>query len=182
MIDTRGICWRIGTAVSLLVLVAARAAFAQPTAPPPLPDGYMRLPSAAVGLAPKMQVTETKSTAHVFDVLFSAGDEIVSGLTDLAIEHRITAGYLTGLGGVSSALLVWGDPEINAFKRIPVEERGELVSLVGHIAMRDGKPNLHLHAVVSFKDGSTKAGHVVEARVQPRAEITVVATAIGGAN
>lgn len=182
MIDTLEIRWRTGAAVSLLCLVAARAVFAQPAAPPPLPDGYIQLPPAAVGLAPKMRVTETTSTAHVFDVNFSTGDEIVSGLTDLAIKHRITSGHLTGLGGVSSALLVWGDPEINAFKTISVDERGELVSLVGHIAMRDGQPNVHLHAVVSFKDGSTKAGHVVEARVQPRAEITVVATSIAGTN
>ena len=40
----------------------------------------------------------------------------------------------------------------------------------------------HLHAVVALKDGSTKAGHVFEARVAPLAEISVVATSIGGAH
>jgi predicted DNA-binding protein with PD1-like motif len=38
-----------------------------------------------------------------------------------------------------------------------------------------------LLAVVGFRDGSTKAGHVLEARVAPLAEISVVATSIGGA-
>jgi predicted DNA-binding protein with PD1-like motif len=74
-------------------------------------------------------------------------------------------------------VLVWGDPVVGAFKSIPVVERGELVGLTGHIQLREGKPVVHLHAVLSFRDGSTKAGHVFEARVQPLAEITIIATA-----
>jgi predicted DNA-binding protein with PD1-like motif len=161
-------------------VLAAQALLAQ--APPPLPDDYMRAPPVPVGMAPKMQITETQRAAHVFDAHFSAGDEIMSGLTDLVLKHNITAGYITGLGGLSGALLAWGDPEVGAFKKIPVDEKCELISLLGHIAVRDGKPYVHLHAVVGFRDGSTKAGHVMEARVAPLAEISVVATSIGGAN
>jgi predicted DNA-binding protein with PD1-like motif len=47
--------------------------------------------------------------------------------------------------------------------------------------MRDGAPYVHLHAIVALKDGSTKAGHVFELRVAPIAEISLVATSIGGA-
>jgi predicted DNA-binding protein with PD1-like motif len=116
----------------------------------------------------------------VFDVNFSPGDEIMSGLTDLVRQHNVTAGYVTGLGGLSGALLVWGDPA-GGFTPIPVDEKCELISLLGHVAVRDGMPYVHLHAVVGFRDGSTKAGHVVEARVAPLAEVSVVATSIGGA-
>ena len=176
----RGVGGFVNALCAAAMLLMSRAALAQ--APlPPLPDGYMRAAPVPTGLAPKMRVTETAGTAHVFDAHFSAGDEILSGLTDLALQHGITAGYITGLGGVSDALLVWGDPKVGAFKKIVVEERGELASLSGHIQMRDGKPVVHLHAVVSFGDGSTQAGHVVEAHVQPLAEIAVIATATDGA-
>jgi uncharacterized protein len=168
-------------ATGLLVLLVATGALAQaPAAPAPLPDGYMRAPAVQKGLAPQMRVTETTGTAHVFDVAFTTGDEILSGLTDLAIKHNITSGYVTGLGGLSTALLGFGDPPINAFRRIPVDEKSELVSLTGHIQTRDGVPTVHLHAVVALKDGSTKAGHVFELKVAPIAEISVVATSIGG--
>ena len=60
---------------------------------------------------------------------------------------------------------------------MPITDKCELVSLVGDISERDGKPVVHLHAVVAFADGSTKAGHVIEAHVAPLAEIAVVATA-----
>jgi len=177
---TRGISRSVGAGLALAVL-AANAALAQaPPAEQPLPAGYMRAPAVQKGLAPQMKVTETTATAHVFDVAFTTGDEILSGLTDLAIEHNITSGYVTGLGGLSTALLGFGDPPINAFRRIPVDEKAELVSLTGHIQTRDGVPVVHLHAVVGLKDGSTKAGHVFEAHVTPLAEVSVVATSIGG--
>jgi predicted DNA-binding protein with PD1-like motif len=113
-------------------------------------------------------------------VAFTTGDEILSGLTDLALEHNITSGYITGLGGVSTAVLAFGDPPSGAFRKIAVDEKAELLSLVGHIQTRDGIPVVHLHAVLGLKDGSTKGGHVVEAHVAPLAEISVVATSIGG--
>jgi predicted DNA-binding protein with PD1-like motif len=168
--------------VAVLTVVIASGAMGQAPAPTgaPSPDVYTRLPPVQSGLAPKMRVTEATATAHVFDVAFTTGDEILSGLTDVAKKHNITSGHITGLGGLSGALLVFGDD--NGFKRIPVDEKCELVSLVGHIQSRDGVPSVHLHAVVSFRDGSTKAGHVVEARVAPLAEISLVATSIGGAH
>ncbi len=147
----------------------------------PLPDDYMRAPPVKTGLAPKMHVTESTAAAHVFDTRFSAGDEILSGLTDLVRRHGITSGYITGLGGLSTALLAWGDPALGAFKKIPIDEKCELISLIGHISMRDDGPYVHLHAVVGMKDGTTRAGHVFEAHVAPLAEISVVATGMAGA-
>jgi len=165
--------------LGLMVAVCATATAHGQQAPAPLPDGYMRASPVQPGLAPKMQVHETTAAAHVFQTRFSAGDEIMSGLTDLAIKQHITSGYVTGLGGLSGAVLAFGDPKVGAFKKVPITDKCELVSLVGDISERDGKPVVHLHAVVAFADGSTKAGHVMEAHVAPLAEIAVVATATG---
>jgi len=167
-----------GLVVAVLAASAAHTSVAQAPAAP-LPEGYMRAPPVPPGQAPKMQVHEAKSEAHVFQLNFSAGDEILSGITDLAIKQHITSAYITGLGGLSGALLAFGDPKVGAFRKIVVNDKCELVSLTGDIAERDGKPYVHLHAVVAFADGSTKAGHVIEAHVAPIAEIAVVATALG---
>jgi predicted DNA-binding protein with PD1-like motif len=165
-----------------LTLAAAAAVYA--TAGPlraqqnqqPLPDDYIRPAPVQPGAAPNMKVQESSAAAHVYEVRFSTGDEIVSGLTELAERNRIVSAYITGLGGLSTGLLGWGDPSNGAFKKVPVERKAELVSLVGNISMRDGRPYVHMHAVVGFSDGSTKAGHMIEAHVAPIAEITVVAT------
>jgi uncharacterized protein len=172
-------CFRLLLSIAALGAVGLALpgnAGAQP-AQAPLPADYIRPAPVRPGMAPQMKVEETTSAAHVYQVRFSTGDEILSGLQELAEKHHITSAYITGLGGLSTALLGWGDPANGAFKKVPIEDKAELVSLVGDISMRNDKPYVHLHAVVGFKDGSTKAGHVIEAHVAPIAEIAVVATA-----
>jgi uncharacterized protein len=154
-------------------LIAAATALAQD-----LPEGYVRNPSVKPGLAPKMTVEEHTTVAHTFQVRFSPGDEILSGLTDLARKEGIKSAEITGVGGLSSALLAFGDPSIGdyVFKLIPVDEKSELVSLDGSVSERNGEPYVHLHAVVAVRDGSTRGGHVLELHVAPVAEVTILAT------
>lgn len=144
-----------------------------------LPEGYLRNPAVVPGLAPNMTVEEQPTVAHTYQVGFSAGDEVLSGLTDLAKAEGITSAQITGLGGLSTALLAFGDPSIGSFvfKLIPIDEKSELVSLVGTISMRDDEPVVHLHAVVALSDGSTRGGHVLELHVDPVTEVTILATA-----
>lgn len=144
-----------------------------------LPADYIRPTPVEPGRAPSMKVQERSSSQRVFEVRFSTGDEILSGLTDLAMKQHITSAYVTGIGGLSTGLLGWGDPSNGAFKKIPIDQKAEIVSLVGDISMRDGRPYVHLHGVVAFSDGSTRGGHVIEAQVAPVAEIAVVALESG---
>ena len=154
------------------LLVFGNAALAQS-----LPEGYLRNPSIEPGLAPNMSVSESESVAHTYEVRFSPGDEILSGLTDLAKAEGISAAQVTGLGGLSSALLAFGDPSMGemVFKLIPVDEKSELVSLDGTVSLRNGVPSVHLHAVLALSDGSTVGGHVLELNVSPIAEVTILA-------
>ena len=160
-------------ALTFFALLGHNAAFGQP-----VPEGYVRNPAVEPGLAPNMSVTESQSVAHTYEIRFSPGDEILSGLTDLAKSNGITAAQITGLGGLSSALLAFGDPSIGdfVFKLIPVDEKSELVSLVGTISERNGEPYVHLHAVVALSDGTTRGGHVLELHVAPVAEVTILTT------
>ncbi|MGD8341366.1 MAG: DUF296 domain-containing protein [Gammaproteobacteria bacterium] len=164
-----GIRW---TAALILAGLAAGAQAQE------LPDGYVRNPPVKPGLAPNMAVEEEPTVAHTYQVRFSTGDEVLSGLTDLARREGITSAQITGLGGLSTALLAFGDPSIGSFvfKLIPVDEKSELVSLDGTISMRDGEPYVHIHAVVALSDGTTRGGHVLELHVDPVAEVTILAT------
>ena len=143
-----------------------------------LPPGYVRNPPVVPGMAPNMSVEEEPTVAHTYQIRFSPGDEMLSGLTDLAKSEGIRSAQVTGLGGLSTALLAFGDPSIGdfVFKSIPIDEKSELVSLDGTISMRDGEPYVHLHAVVALSDGSTRGGHVLEMHVDPVAEVTILVT------
>jgi predicted DNA-binding protein with PD1-like motif len=123
-----------------------------------------------------MVVEESERAATLWQVRFTSGDEILSGLTDLARSEGITSAQITGLGGLSKAVLAFGDPSIGAmvFKLIPIDEKSELVSLDGTISVSNGRPSVHLHAVVALSDGTTRGGHVLELYVSPVAEVSII--------
>jgi predicted DNA-binding protein with PD1-like motif len=51
------------------------------------------------------------------------------------------------------------------------------LSLLGDIATGDdGKPSLHLHAVLGLRDGTTRGGHFLKGLVRPTLEVTIVET------
>lgn len=164
---------RILTGLAPLAAAAALTASAQQ-----LPPGYVQDPPVEPGLAPGITVAEASGTATTYHVRFADGDEILSGLTDLAQREGITAAQVTGLGGLSSALLAFGDPSIGerVFRLLPVDAKSELISLVGTVSLRDGEPSVHLHAVLALEDGTTRGGHVLELNVAPVAEVTIIAT------
>jgi uncharacterized protein len=163
-------------AAAVLLRAQQPAQQSQAPAQQPLPEGYIRLGAVtARGLAPNMKGEELPMAAsRTFKVTFGTGDELLSGLTEFAEKNHITSGYITGLGGLSTGMLGWGDPARGGMKTIPVNEKSEIASLVGNVSVQDGKPRVHLHGVLSLSDGSTRGGHVIEAKVYPIAEIFIV--------
>jgi uncharacterized protein len=59
------------------------------------------------------------------------------------------------------------------YRRIPVTEQAEVLSMIGDIATFDGKPVVHTHVVLGRSDGSTVGGHVFELNVNPTLEVFV---------
>jgi len=166
------------SAMALFALSSSSGLHAQPPTPKgPLPDGFVSQPPVKTGLAPKMAFEEKTSTGRVFEIRFGTGDEILTGLYDFVAKNKITSGHITGIGGIApGALLGWGDPEVGAFKRIEIKDKTEIVSLIGDISSPNGKPYVHVHMVVGSSDGTTKAGHLLEAHIAPVGELSVVAT------
>jgi uncharacterized protein len=134
------------------------------------------------GLAPNMQVKQIKSSKdeQVYVIVFHAGDEALSGLTDFAIQHHIADAHFTAIGAVRSATLGWLDLEHKNYHPILVTEQCEVLSMMGDIAAYNGKPVVHTHVVLGHRDGSTVGGHVWELHVNPTLEVflTVNTTAL----
>ncbi len=111
----------------------------------------------------------------VYAVIFDTGDEFVKGLTEFAKERRLDASHFTAVGGFSSATLGYFDINSKEYKKIPVEEQVEVLTLAGDIAMdqEKGEPKVHAHVVLGKADGSTVGGHVMTANVRPTLEIVL---------
>src|SRR5690606_6751245 len=98
-------------------------------------------------------------------VIFDSGDEAMSGLSRFAEENGLAASQITAIGAFSAATLGYFDFGRKDYERIPVREQVEVLSLIGDVALADGKPKLHLHAVLGRRDGSAIGGHLLEGRV-----------------
>jgi predicted DNA-binding protein with PD1-like motif len=167
---------RISLALLLLVITtpvvaqtpaASSDAFISPSRPVP------------VGKAPAMQAKLVKDTPgeQVYSIIFYKDDEVMSGLT----AHKVSDAHFTAIGAVSGATLAWLDIPEKMYRRIAVTQQVEVLSLIGDIAVFNGVPIVHMHAVLCKPDGSTVGGHVFELTSNPTVEVfmTVDKTPLG---
>ena len=115
--------------------------------------------------------TEHETT---FALVFDKGDEPVEAITAFAREQQLTAAHFTGIGAFSDLVVGYFDRDRRDYERITIAEQVEVLSLVGDIALDEGKPRVHAHVVVGKADGSAHGGHLLEAHVWPTLEVILV--------
>ena len=106
-----------------------------------------------------------------FALVFSTGDQVMAGLKAFAEEQDLAASHFTAIGAFKQVTLGYFDWEKKDYLKIPVHEQVEVLSLVGDITINQGKPNIHVHAVLGKRDGSACGGHLIEAEVRPTLEV-----------
>jgi predicted DNA-binding protein with PD1-like motif len=110
-----------------------------------------------------------------FALVFDTGDEAMKGLTDFARERGLSAAHFTAIGAFQSAVIGYFDWEKKDYRRIPVAEQAEVVSLIGDVAEGEkGGAMVHAHVVLGTADGGARAGHLLEGRVRPTLEVVLV--------
>jgi predicted DNA-binding protein with PD1-like motif len=142
--------------------LAAGSLFAGQSEETPLPEGYTRPgPVTERGLAPGLQarlIAESPDGEKSYAVIFSKGDEVLSGLTEFAEREKLTSGQFTAIGALQSARFGW-------FEQV------ELISFIGDVGMVNGAPQVHAHGSVGFWDGRMRGGHLLEAIAWPTLEV-----------
>jgi uncharacterized protein len=123
----------------------------------------------------QVKLVHQQAGEHVYAVIFSKDDEVLSGLTDFAKQYHAGDAYLTGIGSISNALTVWFDLDRKLYHPLPVHEQVEVLSVIGDIATFQGKPIVDTHVVLGKHDGTTTGGHLFEAHVNPTLEVFVTA-------
>ncbi|HWP48598.1 MAG TPA: PPC domain-containing DNA-binding protein [Candidatus Limnocylindrales bacterium] len=111
---------------------------------------------------------------RTFAVIFDKGDELMSGLLNFARSQKLKASHFTAIGAFSEAILGYFSRESKEYKKIPIREQVEVLSLIGDISLKDGEPKIHAHGVVGKSDGTAHGGHILEARVWPTLEVMIV--------
>ena len=109
-------------------------------------------------------------------VVCDPGDEAVAALNEFARAEDLEAAQITAVGAFERAVVGWFDRAAKDYRRIPVGEQCEVLSLLGDVAQGADGPIVHVHAVLGLSDGTTRGGHLLEGRVFPTLEAVVTET------
>jgi uncharacterized protein len=161
---------RLAYTLSLIGIVTMRGSSVEA-------GGEYVAPEQAVprGKAPKMQVEllNPGEPTKQYAVIFYQGDEAFSGLLEFAEKYHVTGAHFTAIGALNKATLGWFDPQRKMYRKIPISGQHEVIAMSGDIALYQGNPVVHTHMVVGGPDGTTRAGHVLNAYVSPTLEVMV---------
>jgi uncharacterized protein len=111
---------------------------------------------------------------RTYALILATDDEAMQALKAFAEAERLGGAQITAIGALSRARLAYFDWASKTYQPIDVDEQVEVASLVGDIAIApDGKPSVHVHAVLGKRDGTAVAGHLEEAHVRPTLEVII---------
>jgi predicted DNA-binding protein with PD1-like motif len=138
-------------------------------------------PAAAAPLLTQPRETRMRSRKltdtdgrQTWAIVLETGDEAMAALADFAAAQELDAASFSAIGAFERATLAFFDWDRREYMPIPVEEQTEVASLTGDVALGpDGKPAVHVHAVLGRRDGSALAGHLQKGFVRPTLEIVL---------
>jgi predicted DNA-binding protein with PD1-like motif len=120
-----------------------------------------------------MRYKQVNENPKTYVLVFAAGDELAGGLQHFAEEQKLSASF-KAIGGLSSAQLAWFNWKTKKYEpAVTLDEQLELLSLIGDVAVHEGKPQVHAHVVVGKSDGTAHGGHLLKAYVRPTCEVVL---------
>jgi predicted DNA-binding protein with PD1-like motif len=120
----------------------------------------------------RYKLVDTKPKTFV--MVFETNDELARSLKGFASEQKLASASFKAIGALSSVRLGWLNWETKQYEpSVSLNEQVELLSLIGDIALKDGAPQVHAHAVIGKRDGTAHGGHLLEAHVRPTCEVVL---------
>ncbi len=108
-----------------------------------------------------------------FLVRVDRGEEMIDSLRAAAVEKKIGAGRVTGIGALRDAELGYFDLDRKEYIRSRVAGSWELLSLTGNISLRDGEVVPHIHVILGDIDLNCRGGHLFSGMVSVTGEIFI---------
>ena len=121
-----------------------------------------------------MNFKKIDESPKTFILVFKVGDELAEGLLQFAKEQKLSSASFKAVGALSSVRLAWFSWKSKRYEpSVTLDEQVELLSLICDIALKDGQPVVHAHAVIGKKDGTALGGHLLKAYIRPTCEVVL---------
>ncbi|MGE3508110.1 MAG: PPC domain-containing DNA-binding protein [Vicinamibacterales bacterium] len=110
---------------------------------------------------------------RTFILVLDIGDETMATLTTFATRHSLKATHFTAIGAFSHVVVAYFDWKTREYRRVPIDEQVEVLSLVGDISVKEGEPKVHAHVVIGKSDATAHGGHLMEGYARPTLEVVL---------
>lgn len=101
------------------------------------------------------------------------GDDLLKSITQYCIDGNIQAGFIMAIGALQKATFSFYNQHEKKFYEHSISEPTEIISCLGNISIKDGKPFVHAHLSLSDDTGKMLGGHLNEGCVVFAAECAV---------
>ncbi len=109
-------------------------------------------------------------------IRLSRGEECIQTLTDFCVREKIESGSFHAIGAVENARIGFYALTEKKYTLLTYPEAREVASMTGNIAIVDGSPFVHAHAVLSdMQSNACVGGHVFACTVAVTLEIHLIA-------
>jgi predicted DNA-binding protein with PD1-like motif len=112
--------------------------------------------------------------SRTYIVVLETGEEVSASLHRFAEQNQLQGSSFKAIGAFSSVKLGWFNWQTKKYETaVHLQEQVEVLSLIGDVALKDGKPAVHAHVIVGKRDGTAHGGHLLEAHVRPTLELVL---------
>jgi len=98
---------------------------------------------------------------RMFQCRLAHKSDLLEALTALCTEQNLNGGVLSAIGAVTNATVGFYDQEAKRYVTVSLDEPLEIAHLAGNVSIKDGKPFVHAHVVLSRENGEAIAGHLM---------------------
>jgi predicted DNA-binding protein with PD1-like motif len=99
---------------------------------------------------------------HTFALRLEPGDDVHDAIQAFCAQSSINNAAIQGIGSVDSPTLAHYSMKTKQFSDHRIDGILEVSSLLGNVALVDGKPFAHIHVTVAGPDMQARAGHLVK--------------------
>ena len=116
---------------------------------------------------------EYKRFGDTYIARFDRGEEVLTCLTQLCRQEKISLASVEALGAVDRAVVSVFDVPTQRFYKKEFNEPMEISSLTGTVTRKDGEVYLHLHATLCDTQLLAHGGHANELHISATCEMVI---------
>ncbi|MDI3478809.1 MAG: uncharacterized protein PWQ59_2334 [Thermoanaerobacterium sp.] len=105
---------------------------------------------------------------------FKYDNDLLQEITAFITNENIRSGEIRIIGAVKKARFGYFNQSTKEYKFIEKNEHMEILSAIGNISLKDGKPFPHVHIILADENGNAFGGHLMEGTKIFAAEFVIV--------